>query len=468
MRDQRPHGSGMERSDEMVRLNGKGRARRVSVLGLIAAVALLGSASGAGAQVAASDRPAGYVVLPKIVVHTTAGSPAVLPGGTAIDTIVQLTNTNESEPIDVDCWWVNANNHCGGLATGAICNTNAECPPGLLCLPRWTTLDFQVRLTPGQPIGFTASSGINPVPCDPLFPGPGCKGQCSNSATLCTSNNGCPGGMTCQCGAGECLFASGMIRPVPEDPFRGELKCVQVDGDDDPINQNDLKAEATVVSTIVPGGATTPATTAAAYNGIGFEADEGFTPAENPTFPLCLGDLPVGTPGGISCNQAYAPCPGILILNHFFERAQPEIGGVVNTELTLVPCSEDLGDPVVSANFEVLAQILIFNEFEQRFSTSTTVECYRNSRLSDIDTLPGPSGDNFSIYAVGTQGTLTGQSRIRGVQGPPGRLGYGLMGVACEQYRATASGQILATTAFNLHHDGFSAGDAVYLELLPQ
>jgi hypothetical protein len=113
--------------------------------------------------------------------------------------------------------------------------------------------------------------------------------------------------------------------------------------------------------------------------------------------------------------------------------------------------------------------MLIFNEFEQRFSSSATVECYRNTTLADIDTQPGPGGDSFSIFAAGVQGTLTGQTRIGGVRGAPGRLGYGLIGVACEQYRETAGGPVLATTAFNLHHDGFNpGGDAVYLDVLPE
>ena len=83
---------------------------------LAASLMLLGLSTGASAQVvvARSDYPAGYVVLPKVVVHTT-GSPTepVIPGDIATDTLVQITNTNQQEQITVDCWWVNANKHCG-------------------------------------------------------------------------------------------------------------------------------------------------------------------------------------------------------------------------------------------------------------------------------------------------------------------------------------------------------------------
>ena len=66
------------------------------------------------------------------------------------------------------------------------------------------------------------------------------------------------------------------------------------------------------------------------------------------------------------------------------------------------------------------------------------------------------------------QGTLTGQTRIRGVRGPDGELGYGLLGVGCENHSATSGGDALATTAFNLQHVGFRAeGDAVYKTQFP-
>jgi len=404
---------------------------------LAASLMLLGLSTGASAQVvvARSDYPAGYVVLPKVVVHTT-GSPSdpVLPGGIATDTLIQITNTNQQDPITVDCWWVNANKHCGN-DDGPICETNADCALGLQCVQGWRANDFQVILTPGQPIGFAASSGLSTIPCDTTFPGPQCATE-----------------------------AGGSVAFVPEDPFRGELKCVQVDENDVPVVENDLKIEATIISTTAGGGGT--ATTAAAYNGVGFEAQtEG---AGGATGPLCLGTLPPGAGAGVECAANYAPCPGVLHLEHFFENAETELGSFVTTDLTLVPCSEDLGNNANQANLTITAQMLIYNEFEQRFSTNSRVQCYSATRLSDIDTQPGPAGDQFSIFNVGIQGTITGQTRIRGVRGPDGQFGYGLLGVGCEMHAATLGGPAVATTAFNVQHVGFRAeGDAVYKSEFP-
>jgi hypothetical protein len=234
------------------------------------------------------------------------------------------------------------------------------------------------------------------------------------------------------------------------------------------VAENNIKGEATIVTTTVPGGTGPGVTTAAAYNAVGFQADETFTPTGDPTDPLCLGQLPPGAAAGVACNEIYAPCPNVLILNHFFEGAATGIGGVVDTELVLAPCSEDLG--AASATLQVLAQMLVYNEFEQRFSTSARVQCYRSTRLADIDTGPGPSGDSFSIFSVGVAGTIAGQTRIKGVQGAPNGFGYGLIGVACENYHGGPSlaAPVVSRTAFNLHQEGFRPeGDAVYLEVLP-
>jgi hypothetical protein len=397
---------------------------------MAAAAAVVALSTGAAWGDDTSDYTAGYVVLPKIVVAVTGGTnPPVGPGDQAVDTLIQMTNTNQAELIEVNCWWVNANGHCGS-EDGPVCYENADCPLGQQCVPGWSVTDFSITLTPGQPIGFTASSGLGNLPCDPLFQGPGCVG-----------------------------IASGNIERVPENPFVGELKCVQVE-DDLPVAANDLKVEATIISTTVGGGGST---TAAAYNGIGFRAlSQGSTPV--PGGPLCLGELPAGSPPGATCAASYEACPAVLHMEHPFDTAD------VRTEITLVPCSENLGDPAASLDFTVTAQMLVYNEFEQRFSTATRVACYESTPLSDIDTRPGSADDAFSVFSAGVQGTEFGQTRIRGVLGPQGPLGYGLIGVGCTDYGTGANGAPLASTAFNLQHslnDRFADGDAVYYTTFP-
>jgi hypothetical protein len=67
--------------------------------------------------------------------------------------------------------------------------------------------------------------------------------------------------------------------------------------------------------------------------------------------------------------------------------------------------------------------MLVFNEFEQRFSTSAPVNCLYNSRISNIDT----PNSSRSIFSAGVAGTIAGQTRIQGVGNAP--TGSGLTGV---------------------------------------
>jgi hypothetical protein len=94
-------------------------------------------------------------------------------------------------------------------------------------------------------------------------------------------------------------------------------------------------------------------------------------------------------------------------------------------------------------------QILVYNEFEQRFSTSTTVGCFRESRLSNLDRRPGQ--ENTSIFNVNVQGTFAGQTVIRPVLSGSGDPGNGVLAVV-EEYRQTQAG--LRSAAFNVHWRG--------------
>lgn len=363
-----------------------------------------------------SDQAAGIVVYPKLVLDTSAG----------VDTVIQLSNTSD-EPVNVRCFYVNANAHCSN-APSEICRTNEDCGDSATCVDGWQEIDFRMTLTSRQPLVWTLGDGL-PVGAFPLdgFVRIGPDGQ-SNSDSA--------------------------IPAAPEDPMIGELKCVQVGEDEAPIDRNDLKGEATIVT--ARDAADLPLD-ARAYNAVGIQAREGANDGDN--------TLVVGAEG------EYNGCPNILILDHFFDDATMPNDAVVRTDLTLVPCSEDFE---MQECFPTTVQFLVYNEFEQRFSTSMTVECFEEIGLSDIDTRDRAMGDSDaastgdlrSIFNVNVQGTLAGQTRIRGVDDGAEAYGNGLIGVMEEFHRSDPANldTVLSTAAANIHEVGErSAPDMIQL-----
>lgn len=333
--------------------------------------------------------PAGIVVYPSIRVDTTNG----------IDTVVQLTNTIDSL-VAVKCFYVNANGHCSNSPT-TVCTqatTASDCPLGGRCIDGWQETDFRFNLTKRQPISWSVDQGLPQLPNNDV-PGRGDPPQ----------------------------FNEGSIPPAPEDPFTGELRCVEVDpGSEEPIDRNDLKGEATIVTAATDDDEID----VRKYNGIGIPAIPGAQDGDPNT-------LNIGGP-----QAEYRGCPNVYTLDHFFEGAEVvthanTVSGRVNSSLSIVPCAADFLNQDLNLASATI-QFLIFNEFEQRFSTSTKVTCYREVQLADIDTLPGPAGNLFSIFSIGTQGTLTGQSRLRAVAGPneDGYQGRAIMLVLTENWAA--------------------------------
>ena len=143
---------------------------------------------------------------------------------------------------------------------------------------------------------------------------------------------------------------------------------------------------------------------------------------------MCLGSDP---DAGAVC-QARNPC---RLSKHADSRPplrlRPRLvpgaaGRRLHTDLTLVPCSENVG----SGTSSTTAQFTVYNEFEQRFSASLNVRCLRESScLTSIRCLATRETSIFSIYV---QGTLTGQTRIHPVIGSELDVGHGLLGVAEE------------------------------------
>ena len=376
--------------------------------------------AGTAAADVTSDEAAGIVVFPKILVNDDIG----------VDTLIQLSNTSE-EQVYVQCFYVNANSHCTNVPE-RVCNTNDDCSldvvtlgagggatlPGGFCLPGWLEVDFAFQLTPRQPIAWIASEGL------PFFPLDGIE----------------------KVGVDGLFNADSAIPPVSEDPFMGELKCIQVGPDGTPIDRNDLKGELTIVT------ANMELLDARGCNAVGIQAVEG---AEG------HGD------NELVLGEEYNSCPNILILDHFFDDAvEPINSDVVRTHLTIVPCTEDFEIQDLGL-FNITVQYLIFNEFEQRFSASRPVRCFSEIPLSDIDTRPrsltdtdpASTGDLRSIFNINVQGTLTGQTRIRGVhprEDAPEGVGFGIIAVAEEFHRSDVDdlSSTVASACFNVHQSG--------------
>lgn len=355
------------------------KVRWASRLGAVAVTVALIGVSAAAADVA-SDRAAAIVKYPKVYVDSVLG----------YDTIIQLSNTS-TDPVNAHCFYVNANSHCTN--TGAICDAAEDCCDPLLgcgiCEPGWNETDFHIRLTPRQPLGWTASAGLQEFPIDGLI----------------------------RTGVGGSSNAGSRIPGVPEDSFTGELKCVVIDDSGTPIDWNVLKGEATIVLNPDPA-----ILDVAKYNAVGIQAIAG---AVNDDRELVLGGP----------EPEYNGCANMIILNHFFDLVADPINGLpIRTSLVMTPCSQDLYRQEPAST---VVQYLVYNEFEQRFSTSRTVECQQDLYLSEIDT----TQPDRSIFSAGVAGTVTGQTRLTPLQA-------GLVAIAVEEHGETTS------AAFNVHFQG--------------
>jgi hypothetical protein len=400
---------------------------------------LVSLAAGAARADVASDQAGAILVFPKIFVDTSN-----VAGRGKVDTLIRVSNTSTS-PIAIRCFYANATPSCSnGDGTCLWPNVTGQGGCTGTCEVSCQEEDFAVYITARQPIAWLASQGAgscaqatNPdLPCFPLM---------DNAASV--------------------------IPAVPTDPFIGELKCVAVDRNDVPVARNDLKGEVEIVRVDVPGGNLT--TDVETYNAIGIPA-AGTNSGDNTLMlggNLCDGGSndkgvcagAADCPGG-SCVSVgeYSGCPNVLILDHFFDGAfdPVSVGSSgnnvpVTTVLTLVPCSEDFLNPDPRNPLTTTVQFLVFNEFEQRLSTSRPVTCFDERPIWSI---LNTSNQNKSIFSAAVSGTLTGQTRIMGVPDKDTKHGHGLLGVA-EEFRAGGG-----AAAFNLHFSGSRPqGDLIYL-----
>jgi hypothetical protein len=374
-------------------------------LGLAAVILLpLARVASANPDDVSIERSGSIIIFPKVVWDGTR------------DTIIQIANTSNNM-LHAHCFYVNA------------APANPSFPPGPTNPAQCLETDFDVWLTRQQPTHWVASEGRS------------------------MSMDGSSGG-----------FVPGLIPPVQQG-FIGELKCVQVDASDVPLRANALKGEATIRS--LSGDVSE-------YNAIAFQGNPDMTisdPLASDPNDLVL-DLTMNNGG------EYSACPDTLLLNHFAQGATDPVinqlgdctdlctagptpgadctadtdcgtGGIcggscpapLSTELTLVPCSQNLENQIFGT---VTIQFVVYNEFEQPFSTSTTVSCYLNLPLDEI----GAPGNNPFTYTV--LGTLGAYSRIN-----PNPGNGGLIGVA-EEFRSATGGAGSPTAAaiFNLHTEG--------------
>ena len=346
---------------------------------------MLGALSSAVAMAGTTtERPSSILIFPKIIYDANH------------DTFIQVSNTNNSM-VHAHCFYVNAAGICR-LRPSEACRTDDDCSLNGPCDPQWQEVDFDIWLTKQQPTHWAAGFGRFTSPLDPA----------------CDRNKGvydCDGA----------VIDPGRIPPVG-DPFYGELKCIEVDASGAPLSGNHLKGEVTIV---------TAAGDASKYNAIGL-LGEPVTNDGNTV--LCLGGE-----GRDECPSGaeYEGCAETLIVDHFAERADsPFLGPTsqVRTEVTLVPCAEDFETQVPT---KVVVQFEITNEFEQPFSTSTTVDCWGNFLLDDINLI-------FDVSRLGARVVQTHMRPARGAKS-------GIVGVI-EEYHTL--GDLGAHAAFNLHERG--------------
>lgn len=392
-------GTGLERSAVM-----RQQFTRTLAVCAFAAGSLLGGVGGASAQTVSAEQAAGLIVFPRIV----SDPDDIFQQGASTETVVQLTNTDAVDAHVVHCFYVNAtglcstgNNEAGTV--GAECRDADDCLGSLpTCDPRWSPNNFNVVLSPNQTIGIVASQGLS-------VPAPG----------------------------------DGSVPPVSTQYFVGELKCIEVDGDSiggsnvNPIAANDIIGTATIY--ISDEG---DELDVRSYTAIGVQAT-GNNDAEGDKV-LCLGGNGIVND---ACEDAeYAACPAKLSLNNWFEGASYSSGvSGVSTSVTFAPCSEDF---TTDTTTPVTVQILVYNEFEQRMSASTRVECLTRIDLADIS----------NIFDATVQGTLTGQTTFRPVASGTAGEGVGLLAIAEETILGL--GRNSGSNAYSLAQSGIQQGVA--------
>jgi hypothetical protein len=378
----------------------KTAAPRARVVTTIVLLAVLSCAANATFAQASPDEPAAIVVYPYVFVDSASGT----------DTLIQVSNT-ATNLVELRCFYEDFTPQCTGGQTGESCFPSAATCTGR-CTPSEARIPFRVRATAQQPLAWYASAGLQSLPLpapNPLSPGSD-SNQFSN------------------------------VPGVGSGPFVGTLRCVAIT--DDPYRpraDNVLVGQATIEHNQGTPISPLAYSDAAEYGAIGIKALS--TGANRDEF------LNLGGP-----DAEYEACPGVAELNHFFDGATLTTSGTtanVTTTLVLANCGARL--PTTA---DMAVQFKVFNEFDQRFSTSRSLHGQLVIPLTQIDS-PIPQR---SIFSEAVSGTLTGHTRIKGIGLATG--GGGLHAIAIESHQDSSLSDRVQSDAINLHGAGVQvAGD---------
>jgi len=326
-----------------------------------------------------TERGSSIIIFPKLIYNGT------------FDTVVQISNTSNSV-VYAHCFYVDAS------------LSDPTAPPGPDNPPLWQEVDFDIVLTKQQPTHWVVSVGRTTNPFDEACALPD-KTDCNDAG-----------------------FDPGRIPPVPPG-FTGELKCIEVDLSGAPISGNHLKGEATLLSLV--DSPVSRKNDASKYNAIGILGLD----TNDTNNVLCLGgEASPQCPAG----PEYEGCPNQILASHYAEgarnpvvEAQSKGPSSVATFLTVVPCAEDFEFQIPAS---VRVQFEIYNEFEEPFSTSTTVTCWGDLALASIN----------PVFGIGPLGSRFVNTRMR-----PAGMDPGFVAVMEEFHTQPGAGT--ARSALNLH-----------------
>jgi hypothetical protein len=345
-------------------------------------VAIIAATLASPGVVRAQDSPAAVLAFPYIVSAPDAG----------MDTLVQLTNVS-SDAVDALCFYEDFTLDCMAGSPGESCGPGPMTCSGFCQPGDGERVPFPVRLTPEQPIAWHVSQGLTNAPLDGV-------------------DHSGPNGANNQGTAVPNLGSRALV---------GTLRCTVVGADQyRPGVDNVLVGLATIESR-----ASFTDVDAMQYRALGFRAVEDGPGPNRDEF------LELGGPEG-----EYESCPAAILLEHFFDNGPlrtSEQTAHVQSGIALATCTAPFGQPGRS-----VAQFLVYNELDQRFSTSISIAGQRVTRLANIDT----NDANRSIFSAAVAGTLAGQTIIRGV-------GSGLMAIGTERHVYSADKS--RSVAYNVH-----------------